>query len=239
MSLFFFLVGVFETQLFPGNIFFEEQFNPALINKEEFTLAVRMESHFSLPAVRTYSLYSTLKSYSINCISFGNELYKENTVKTGIIFPFNGRLKFGFNLGLLNYWIKENCNRFSYTVGLGVRYNYASFQCDGWVNNINFPRFSDYDYLPLTYSVRTSYSGEKNYSFNFAVRGQGSELPFFNLGFSYCFYRLATLGVGVNTAPVYLEYLFSFSPGKLIVGYAGRNHQDLGLSHSFSIGFNL
>jgi hypothetical protein len=231
------MLGVFETTLFPQNIFFEREFNPTLENRERFQVVIGTGSKFQLPELRTYYLYSSLRSYRLSACSFGNELYRENVLRLGSCFSFQKLWSVGFGVGLLNNWVRDYSNRFTYSLCLSSAFQKRNMKLSAWVNNLNFPRLSRVDQLPLSYSIRFDYQTKNRFEFAFAVRGMNKELPFFNFGITFAPYKIIDIGTGVNTDPIYLEYMVKLNLGDFILVYSGSNHQYLGLSHAFNLKF--
>lgn len=234
-----FLFAVFESSLFPHSILLENQFNPATLYQKQFEIIAGTEVKFGLPELRTYTIYSQIKSYSIAVTSFGSDLYKENVIGFGFGFPVVKKLAVGLNISLLNYWIKEHYSHLGYSIRVGGFFQNSPFEIGAWVNNINIPRFSEIDYVPLSYSVRCSYFAVHNLSFNFAIRGVETDLPFFNFGAFYSPYKIIELAAGINTEPLLLEYGLKINLGEFTMGYAGSHHRQLGLSHQLSIAFGV
>lgn len=232
------LFAVFESLLFPRSVFLESQFNPASLYQKRFELIIGTGSNFGLSELRTYTIHSKIKSYNISAANFGNDIYRENMINAGLSFPVVEKLAVGFSVAMLNYWVKDNYNRFSYSLKIGWVYQNNLIEISGWINNINIPKFSSVDYLPPNYSLKLSYSTKNNLSLIFTIRGIETELPFFNFGLSYSPYKIITFGAGINTDPMYLEYMLKLSLGSLVLNYVGSTHQYLGLSHFLSVGFS-
>ncbi|MGB3340120.1 MAG: hypothetical protein WBB37_01395 [bacterium] len=231
------MIGVFETTLFPQNIFLEKEFNPTLENRERFQIVIGTGSKFQLPELRTYYLYSSLRSYRLSAHSFGNELYRENMLKLGSCFRIRKLWSVGFSVGLLNNWVMDNFNRFTYSLCLSSSFQTKNVKASGWVNNLNLPRLSRVDHLPLSYSIRFDYQTNNRFDFAFALRGMNKDLPFFNFGVIFSPYKIIQIGTAVNTEPLYLEYMIKLNVGDFILVYSGSNHQYLGLSHAFNLNF--
>ena len=87
--------------------------------------------------------------------------------------------------------------------------------------------------------MRCDYFAMSNLSFNFAIRGIETDLPFFNFGLFYSPHEIIELGAGVNTEPILLEYGLKIYIGDFVINYFGSNHLQLGLSHLLSLGFVL
>ncbi len=232
------LFALFESQTFPYSIFLDNQHNPASHFQKGFIITVSTGTRFGLSELRTYTVYTRIKSYSIHAMSFGNDIYRENIMSADMSIQVVDKVIAGFGVALLNYWIEDYCNRFGYSVKVGGLYQNKSTEIGGWVNNINTPRFSDIDYLPPSYSLRFKYMTPNNVSLLFAIRGAGSDLPFFNIGIAYMPSRIITLGTGVNTDPLYLEYIIELNLNTFILRYTGSNQRHLGLSHFLGLCFN-
>lgn len=229
---------MFESTFFPRSIFIEDKFNPASMCLGGIEVDVGIESKYGLSDLRTYTLHSGIKSYSINIISFGNDIYRENTVSAGASFSLTEEVTTGFSIAILNYWVKENCNHYAYSCRIGGLYQKNPFKISGWINNINFPKFSNIDCIPPSYSLQLHYLPKNHLSLVFALRGIEKDIPFFNFGLSYSPHRMIMIGLGVNSDPMYLEYLLRLSVGKFTIDYTGSNHPYLGLSHFVIVGFN-
>jgi len=232
------LFALFESQIFPYSIFLENQYNPASHFQKGLIINVETGTRFGLSELRTYTIHTKINSYSIHATSFGNDIYRENIISAEMSMPVIDKVIVGFGIAMLNYCIEDYCNRFSYAVKIGGLYQNKSTEIGGWLNNINIPRFSDIDYLPPSYSLRFKYVTSNNVSLIFAIRGIESNLPFFNVGISYAPSKIITLGTGVNTDPLYLEYIVQLNLNTFILRYAGNNQHRLGLSHFLGLCFN-
>ena len=101
------LLGFFDSFLFPRNILLEHHFNPAYLHQERFEIIVVSEIRFELAELQTFGIYSQIKSYSVQAISFGNDMYRENFLEFGFGFPVAKKFAVGVNIAGLNTWIKD------------------------------------------------------------------------------------------------------------------------------------
>ncbi len=232
------LFALFESQLFPSSVFLENQYNAASHHQKGLRINLETGTRFGLAELRTYTIQGEINSYSINAVSFGNDIYRENIISADVSIPVVEKVLVGFGIAMLNYWIRDYCNQFSYSLKIGGLYRNRHAEIGGWINNINVPKFSEIDYLPPSYSLGFKYLTPDNVSFVFAVRGVELDPPFFNLGISYAPSRIITLGIGVNTEPLYLEYLAQLNLKTFGVRYTGSNQRYLGLSHFVGLCFN-
>lgn len=235
----FILFAVFESFLFPRTHFLENQFNPATLYQNSFTIRVGTEVRFGLSELRTHTIDAHIRSYGLSAATFGNDLYRENVMSLGFGFPIVETFAVGFSVAVLNYWVKHTENHFSYSLKIGGVFHRTPVEASAWISNVNVPKFSEIDYLPPNYSLRVAYSALYNLSFYFALRGIETELPFFNVGFFYAPYRMITIGMGVHTDPLLFEYGLEIYVGEFLLNYSGSNHPKLGLSHYVGAGFRL
>lgn len=231
------LIGFFDSFLFPRSILHESQFNPAHLQEKRFEVILTSEMRFDLPELRTFGVYSQIDRYSLKATSFGCESYRENFFEFGLGFPIGDNFALGINVAGLNMWIKDISNEFTYGLKMGGKFENELFLISSWVNNINVPRLSPVDYVPVSYSVRFDYKASPTLDFGFAVRGVETGLPFYNFGLTFLPHEILLLSLSVNTKPMLLEYGLKFSLGKMFLSYSGNRHQQLGLTHNLGLGF--
>lgn len=195
------------------------------------------ETRFELAELRTFDLYSQIDHYSLRVTSFGCESYRENYFAFGFGFPVGRNFAVGFNVAALNVWIKDISNEFTYGLKVGGQFENERLFISSWINNINVPRLSTVDYMPLSYSVLFRHRVSSNLDFRFAVRGVETELPFYNFGLTLSPHDILLLSLSVNSRPIRLEYGLQVSLGKMFLRYSGNRHQQLGLTHNIGMGF--
>lgn len=224
----------FESLYFPHSFFLDSRFNPAF-PQQHMSLATYAGLHFGMTDVRTYCVHARMNGYSVSAVSFGNDIYRENAVSGGASFPVSTNLYAGFNITMLNYWVKDYCNRFRYSMTAGFYVQEKNVSIDGWIAHLNTPQFNGFDEIPVVYSLQLRYITEKRISLIGSVRGTELELPFYNFGFTYTPSQHILFGLGANTDPVFLEYVIQICAGRIRLDYAGKTHQYLGLSHFFGL----
>ncbi len=195
------------------------------------------ELRYELAELRTFGLYSQVDRYSFKITSFGNESYRENFFELGMGFRIGKRYALGMSVAGMNTWIKDMRNTFTYGIKIGGRFESDPLQISSWINNVNVPRVSSIDYVPLSYAVRFDYMVAPVLGLIFAVRGVETGLPFYNVGLAYAPYEILGLYVGVSSEPMLLEYGLRLSLGNMKLCYSGNRHQQLGLTHNLCLGF--
>jgi hypothetical protein len=231
------LISFFDSFLFPRNILHEDRFNPAHLHEKRFEAVITSETRFELAELRTFGLYSQIDHYSLKAASFGCESYRENFFAFGFGFPVSGNFALGLNVAALNVWIKDICNEFTYGLKAGGQFENEFFLISSWINNINVPRLSSVDYVPLSYSVCFLHKVSSSLDFRLAVRGVEAALPFYNFGLTFAPREMLLLSLSVNSRPILLEYGLQLSLGKMFLSYSGSRHQQLGLTHNVGMGF--
>ena len=215
----------------------EQQFNPAQLHKRRLEILLTSEMRFELSELQTFVIYSQVDRYSIQFASFGSDLYRENFFEFGFGFPVGKGFALGINVAGLNCWIKDISNDFTYSLKIGGQYEHAPFLVGAWVNNVNVPRVSSIDHVPLSYSLLVDYQTLPTLLFDFAIRGADTELPFYKFGLTFLPHKMLALVLGVNTKPLLLEYGLKLSLGKMFLSYSGNRHQQLGLTHNLGLAF--
>lgn len=232
------LIGFFNSFLFPRNILFEHQFNPAYLHQERFEIILASETRFELSELQTFGIYSQINRYSLKAVSFGSDVYRENFLEVGFGFPVARKFAFGLHVAGLNTWIKDYSNDFVYALKAGGQFESDPFIISMWVNNLNVPRISSDDYAPVSYSVRFEYRAQRNLNFDFAIRGVETELPFYNFGLTFAPHKMALFGISINTKPILLQYGLKIALGSTFLSYSGSRHQQLGLTHNIGLGIS-
>jgi hypothetical protein len=171
-------------------------------------------------------------------MSFGCDVYRENQLTGSFGFDILPDLRAGAGISFLNYWIKDMYNRYGYAVHLSAYYDLGALQINGWLNNLNVPRFNETDAVPMIYAIRARYAIHDNLACIIAARGTHERLPFFNAGVSWAIHKYLEIGLGANTDPLYFEYMLCLPLGHISIRYTGTLHEYLGLSHAMHVTFN-
>lgn len=233
----FLLLGFFDSFLFPANIFQEEQFNPAYLHRERFEVTVGSEQRFELPELRTVGIYSQVGRYAVRAASHGHELYRENYLGVGAGISVTQHIAFGFGVAGMNCLVRDLSNDFTYSLKAGGLFETSGWAVSAWVNNVNVPRISAVDYAPVSYAARFAYRPRPDLDFSIAIRGVALDAPFYNCAVQFAPHEIMRLGLGVNTEPLLLEFGMKVAPGRICLSYAGSRHPQLGMTHSFGVGF--
>ncbi|MEO0142521.1 MAG: hypothetical protein ABIL70_09045 [candidate division WOR-3 bacterium] len=234
----FFFFNLFETFYFPNSYKAIPQFNPAGAFEKDYKITVGGGESYGLPDLRTAFLITQLKNYQVNLRTFGNTFYRENLLELAGAYAIKDEFGVGFGLDFLNYWIKDNANRFTYSFKLGCLYKTPPVKIWVVLKNLNQPRFSEIDYLPVLYWVGLNYKIGKDFSFYLNIGGIENRLPFFNFGLILAPLNILQLSGGMNTENFSFEYGLEFLLGKISLGYSGSSHQQLGLTHYLNITFH-
>ncbi|MEO0205880.1 MAG: hypothetical protein ABIL22_04300 [candidate division WOR-3 bacterium] len=232
-----FLFNIFENFLYPDFALNTTQFNPANLIEQRFFVSLGGNEKFGLQELRTWTAQMQIHSFRLRFRTFGNELYKENCFEFAGGFLLYRALGAGIGIGLLNNWIKDYTNRFGYTIKFGGVFELSDLKFDLCLNNVNYPRFSEIDYLPLSYVLGIQYKINAYLNPYFYTMGKETDRPFFNFGLLTMPTKEIECYTGLNTENFVLEYGFRIFLRRLALEYAGSSHRQLGLSHGFFIYF--
>ena len=97
-----FFLSAFESMLFPQSITVEEYFNPA-VPHGHILASFSMRSHFGIPGLRTYTGRLCVYSCRFSMQSFGDDVYRENTLTAGGYFSALAEISLGGELALYHH----------------------------------------------------------------------------------------------------------------------------------------
>jgi len=230
-----FLFNIFENFVFPDFNNRSIQFNPAGLIEPKFFVCLGSNERFGLSSLRTWTAGMQVRSSQLIFKTFGNELYRENAFELAGGFTVYKGIGAGIGIGVLNNWIKDYTNRFTYTIKLGAMFQLPNLRLDLCLNNINNPRFSEIDYLPISYLLGLQYCINPYVKAYFNTMGKEKDKPFFNFGLLVIPVKEIEFYTGINTENFLFEYGLEICLGRLAVDYAGTIHRQLGLSHTIFI----
>ncbi|MEO0123653.1 MAG: hypothetical protein ABIL69_06590 [candidate division WOR-3 bacterium] len=233
----FCLLNIFENFLFPDCALNNPKFNPADFIEPKVFISFGGDEKFGINELHTWNADLQIRPFRLRLKTLGNELYRENALELSGGFLIYKTLTGGISIGLLNNWIKEYTNRFTYTIKLGSVYYLSNFKFDFCLNNINYPKFSEVDYLPVTYVFGSNYFLNKEFKPYFYIMGKEKEKPFLKPGLFIMPVKNFECFTGLSTENFLFEFGLRIHLGRIILDYAGTSHRQLGLSHSFFVNF--
>lgn len=229
------LLAFFETHLFPADDVVAWRYNPAQTPDTCHIVSCGIEERFLVADLRTYTLIAAVGPYKGGLSSYGNGSYRENVLDLGGSFPVTGALRAGVSVGLLHCWIRDHPSLLAYTIRCGGRFQRDRFTFDAWAGNLNVPRCSDSDYLPVTYQCSVNYRTSRAVSTDFQCTGCAGSFPCLRLRLAVRPHPLIELATGISTDPARLEGGALADVGPWSVRYQGDIHPQLGLSQSVSL----
>lgn len=232
-----FLFNIFEKFLFPdfNNVYL--QYNPANLIEQKILVSFGGNENFGLSSLRTWTAGVQFQTFQLVCKTFGNELYRENVLEMAGGFNVYRGLAAGIGIGVLNNWIKDYTSRFTYTVKLGGVFQLQNLKIHLYLNNVNNPKFSEIDYLPLSYLSGIQYQINPYLKIFLNAMGKEKDTPFFNFGLIAHPLSALEFYTGINTENFLFEYGLKIRLHRLAFDYAGNMHRQLGLSHTFFVNF--
>ncbi|MGQ9701059.1 MAG: hypothetical protein ACUVQT_01205 [bacterium] len=230
-----FLLNAFENFLFPEFSNSRLQFNPANLAAQNFLIALGGNEDFGLSSMRTWTAGIQVQTFQVVLKTFGNELYRENGLEMAGGFTVYHGLAAGIGIGVLNNWIKDHTNRFTYTVKLGGVLQLQNLKIHLCLNNVNSPKFSEIDCLPISYILGMEYKINSYLQPYFHTMGKEEEPPFFNFGLIAVPVSTTEFYAGISTENFLVEYGLRIRLRRIAFDYAGNMHRQLGLSHTFFV----
>ncbi len=232
-----FIINLFENSLLPDYSINIPKFNPADYIDQRTSFSAGGEEKFGLSEMRTWSLNLRYRQFKLNLATFGNELYRENVLEIAGGFLVHKTLTSGIGIAILNNWIKEHANRYIYSIKFGSTFSAPNCKFVLCLNNINYPKFSEIDYLPLSYFGGLNYNLNRQFSPFIYIMGKQIERPFLKTGFFIKPANLFEFLIAVNTENFLFEYGVRIHLSRISFDYTGTNHRQLGLTHAFFINF--
>jgi hypothetical protein len=231
----FFLLNIFENFIFPEFALDIPQSNPASIFDSKFHIRLGGEEKFSLEDLRILSADLNARPIKLRFKTFGNELYRENSIEFQGGFLIYKTLCGGLGLEILNNWIKDYKNEFTYSIKLGSAFYLPSVKIEVCLNNINSPKFSEVDYLPMSYFLGLNPSVNPVFKPYIYIMGKEGNIPFFRPGLFINFSREFELYSGLSTENFLFEYGLKVNLGKINISYSGISHRQLGLTNALFV----
>lgn len=197
---------------------------------------------FGLSELSTTALaanyYTTFGTFAFAAKKYGFELYKEISGTLSYANSFLG-INIGTSFHVHTLTIKGYGNDYTIGIDLGFMFSLASDLLFGFsAKNINAPTIGKVnEKLPQLFSFGTSYSPIKNL---FLLFDYEKEIMFdgsIKAGIEYWVFDSGALRFGVDEKPSTISAGLGLKYSSLKIDYAFINHQELGLTHSITIGF--
>ncbi len=197
---------------------------------------------FGLNELSTTALaanYSTkFGTFALAAKKYGFELYKEISGTLSYANSFLG-INIGTSFHIHTLTIKGYGNDFTIGVDIGIMFPLAYNLLFGFsAQNINVPTIGRIkEKLPQVFSFGTSYSPINNL---FLLMDYEKEIMFdgtVKAGFEYWLFEFTALRFGVNEKPSTISAGLGLKYSSMKIDYAIISHQELGLTHSITIGF--
>lgn len=235
--LFLCICLIFENHQIPPNIFYD-----IVVKYDEnrrCALSLMSKIHFDLEEIRSYYIDSRYQRYDVYAMSFGNERYRENFVRIGFRIGVQHTGTLLLRLAGYNYWIKNYTTRFHYAINAGFLWRRDQSYLQVEARNLNVPRFSATDYIPLILSIQGVHAVKPSLSVLGAVQSIQGSIPSYHFGIQMTPFRQVRIGAGIMTAPPCFDCMFTLILGRMRVSYFGNVHVVLGLSHALAMGVGL
>jgi hypothetical protein len=177
----------------------------------------------------------------ISVSRFGDDLYNMQVLGAG----FSNKLGIVSLGGKVNY-IQYNLEGFGRRTVMAVDFGGVATLTPqlifgAHIFNLNQARVSRYhnEYLPTILKAGLSYRPTKELKLNVESEKDVDHKANFKTGMEYEIVKTVFLRTGLNTFPFSSHYGFGINPGRFTLDYALTSHTFFGMSHQFSLQFNL
>jgi len=180
-------------------------------------------------------------SFGLGVSNFGFELYKENK----FVFAYSGRYAknffYGASLTLNRVSIKNYGNATAVLFSLGTLYYVTNdFRFAFATENVNRATWgNEKNQIPSVYRAGMSYDVVRQVSLNVSVENELGFNPSLLCGINYDVNEYFSLRSGFANEPAKYSAGFGIHYSQFELDYAIFTHQELGLTHQFSILFGL
>lgn len=169
--------------------------------------------------------------------SFGFDLYKENKFALAYANRYAKNFFYGASLSLNHLSIKNYGADYSLSFSLGALYYVSSdFRFAFAVDNLNKATWGgEKNQIPTCYKTGISYDVLRNVSLNLSLENEIGFTPSVQCGINYDVNEYFSLRSGFANEPAKFSAGFGINFSQFEIGYAIFTHQELGLTHQFSV----
>jgi competence ComEA-like helix-hairpin-helix protein len=180
---------------------------------------------------------TSLGNFATGITSFGNDIYREQSLILSINRSFKQKIYYGFNLHYMKLQISGYGSDFSFGVDLGFlikitpKLNWGFFATN--LNRATLGRI--HDNLPQTFCTGFSIFPINELTLNMDIFKDSIYPLELRWGIEYLLFHRIALRSGFATEPSQFSAGFGFLFSHFKVDYAVTTHQSLGLTHHFSL----
>jgi len=183
------------------------------------------------------SLPTEYGSFGLGVSTYGFELYKENKFVLAYANRYEKYFFYGVSFSLNHLSIKNYGTDNAFTFSLGALYYLASdlrfaFAADN-LNKATYGKGNNQ--IPTVYRSGISYDVLQNVSLNVAVENEVGFNPSLQCGINYDLNEYFSLRSGFANEPSKYSAGFGINFSQFEIDYAIFTHQELGLTHQFTV----
>ncbi len=176
-------------------------------------------------------------SFGLGVTTYGFELYKENKFVLAYSNRYAKNFFYGVSLSLNHLSIKNYGEDNAFTFALGALYYISSdFRFAFAADNLNKASWGkEKNQIPTVYRSGISYDVLQNVSLNVAVESEVGFNPSLQCGINYDLNEYFSLRSGFANEPTKYSAGFGVHYSQFEIDYAIFTHQELGLTHQFTV----
>ncbi|MBN2424211.1 MAG: hypothetical protein JXB44_04230 [Calditrichaceae bacterium] len=216
--------------------------NPALIGADSARCVnAFFRNFYQIPGLNQYNLHTEFHLWkfplAVGLQRYGNNLYAETEIRTGMSYSFSEKLLIGISLNLYALHIERylDCQTFSFDLGLS--YNLSDEISVGAVAaNLTEPKISPaQERLPGNFALGLSYTPLNTMSILMDIVKEDKFDFDYRFGIHYRVNEWLTIRSGLRETTNLLTAGLSLEIKKFKCGYALEYHPKLNLCHGFEI----
>jgi len=176
-------------------------------------------------------------SFGLGVSTYGFELYKENKFVLAYANRYAKKFFYGASLSFNHLSIKNYGEDNAFTFSLGALYYISSdFRFAFAADNLNKASWGkEKNQIPTIYRSGLSYDVLQNVSLNFALESEVGFNPALQCGINYDLNEYFSVRSGFANEPTKYSAGFAICYSQFEIDYAIFTHQELGLTHQFSV----
>lgn len=180
-------------------------------------------------------------SFSLGVSTYGFELYKENKFLLAYANRYAKNFFYGVSLSLNHLSIKNYGEDKTLAISLGALYYITTgLRFAFYADNINKATWGkEKNQIPTVYKSGFSYDVLSSVSLNAAIESEVGFNPSLHCGINYDLNEYFSLRSGFANEPAKYSAGFGINYSQFEIDYAVFTHQELGLTHQFTVILSL
>ena len=176
-------------------------------------------------------------SVAIGAMTYGFDLYRETKFIAGFSYNYDEKFFGGVAVNIHNVSIKNYGSDLAFYINAGgLAWLTGELRVGFSIQNLNRATFgNEDDQIPMIFNSGLSYDVLQNVSLNFSLESEVGFNPSLQCGINYDLNEYFSLRSGFANEPAKYSAGFGVNYSQFEIDYAIFTHQELGLTHQFSV----